>query len=416
MENQAIIFLYLFQHSIFYAIIVYFIGMYPLFFSTVWTTMSLFYFVRKEKKDYLQETEGVDLPKVSIMIAAYNEEKYIWLALKSIQALDYPNFEVVVVNDGSTDNTLKILEEFSKEYPIRIISKKQNQGKAIAINDAMKCVEGEIILFTDADAELQSDVLQWLIPHFKSTRVAAVAGNPRIKNTDNFLCRMQALEYTTIISTIRRSQRVWGRIMTFSGVLFALRKSAFYDVGGFDINARTEDIALTWRLQRRYWDIFFENNAVAWIFTPSTYLGFIKQRIRWSQGLMYVIHQNANVLFHWKSRRMWPVLLENILSTLWVIGVFMMFLLWLLAIFANYSAGISFVPFVWGISIATVNIITQCIAIMLDKKYDPQIKRFLFYTVYFPIYYWLFLAFIAFIEIPWLFQKSRPALGWKSER
>jgi biofilm PGA synthesis N-glycosyltransferase PgaC len=390
--------------------------MYPLLAAVIWSSTSLFYYFRKEKKTFLRDNKTVSFPKVSIVIAAYNEEKYIHLALESTCALNYPNYEIIIVNDGSTDGTLQKLEEFAKKQPIRIISKLKNQGKASALNDAMMCVDGEIILFIDADAELEPDVLRHLIPHFKHSRVAAVAGNPRIKNTDNFLCRMQSLEYTSIISTIRRSQRVWGRIMTFSGAIFALRKSAYFDVGGFDPNAPTEDIDLTWKLQRRFWDVFYENNAVAWIVTPRTYKGFLRQRLRWTRGLMHVIHKNIDVMFHWKLRRMWPIVIENILSLFWVLCAVLMLIIWALASLTRYSSGISLMPLAWGVSIATANIIAQIIAIILDKKYDPQVKRYFFYTVYFPIYYWIFLAAIAFVGLPDLFKKPKPTLGWTSER
>jgi biofilm PGA synthesis N-glycosyltransferase PgaC len=227
---------------------------------------------------------------------------------------------------------------------------------------------------------------------------------------------MQILEYTSIISTIRRSQRVWGRIMTFSGVIFALRKSAYFDVGGFDPNAPTEDIDLTWKLQRRFWDVFYENRAIAWIITPTTYKGFLKQRMRWARGLMYVIQKNVGVMFHLKTRRMWPVFIENVLSVAWVLCAFILFAIWVVSSVINYPSGISLLPLAWGISIASTNIVAQIIAINLDKKYDPQVVRYFFYTVYFPIYYWIFLAFISFIEIPHLFKKPKPILGWTSKR
>lgn len=416
--DYLIYIVYYVQHSTLYWLIMYYIVCYPLFGGIAWTWGNVLYRVTKEQSQPLPDlSDPIYLCRVSIIISVFNEEHYIRMTLDSCLALNYPNYEIVVVNDGSTDNTLPILEEYATKGLIRLISKDINQGKAIAMNDALICIASDIILYIDADVELDPDVIINMIPHFKHPRLAAVAGNPRIKNSDNFLCRMQVLEYASVIGTIRRTQRIWGRIMTFSGSIFMIRKTAIYDVGGFDPNAPTEDIALAWGLQRRFWDIFYEPKAVAWVITPHTYFGFIKQRLRWSRGLMSIIGRNIDMLFRWKMRRMWPVIIENILSQFWVLSAGIVGILWIMASLLGYQLWISFYPpLIGGLTITTINIVAQFVAIQFDKQYDPQLKHLFFYTIYFSIYYWIFLAVIAFVELPRVILQPKPTLGWKNTR
>lgn len=409
-------YLYHAQHTPIYVFMVYYIGIYPIFGSVMWTTTSIFYYLRKEKDLPPFDENDKDLPRVTVLIAAHNEAAHIRDTLDSMCALNYPNYEVVVINDGSRDETLAILEEYMHSHGVRVITKKQNQGKAIALNDALMCTTGEILLCTDADADIEPDALRYMIPHFTNARLAAVAGNPRVKNAENFLCRLQALEYSTIIGMIRRSQRVWGRIMTFSGAIFCVRKNCVFRVGMFDTRAPTEDIDLTWKLQKNFFDVFFEPRAVCWIETPSTYVSFIAQRLRWAKGLMYVIHANFSLLFDYRRRRMWPVIIETLLSQLWVTCAVLMFGLWALSYMTKYPMGLSIVPMTWGMCIAVASVVSQFFSIMIDRKYDPKLLGYFFYSVYFSIYYWIFLTLIAFVEMPRLIFPPKPTLGWNSAR
>jgi biofilm PGA synthesis N-glycosyltransferase PgaC len=383
----------------------------------LWITTALFYWWQQERKPVSIKYKYH--PKVSVIISAFNEEKDIRYALDSVCALNYPDFEIIVVNDGSTDNTAKILHEYVGKKRIRKINKLENQGKALAVDDALMCSNGEIILVIDADAVVHPDLLNRLIPHFEQENVGAVAGNPRVKNVNNFLTRMQFIEYTSIISMIRRSQRIWGRIMAVSGVLFAVRRSAFVDVGGFTPAAATEDIDLTWKLQKKFWDVLYESSAIAWVKVPFTYMSFFRQRMRWSRGLMQVLHRHSDIILHWKYRRMWPVFIENACSTLWALLFVIHASLWLLTtplMQMERYLGTSLWPGIWGIVIATVTIVLCTVGHLLDRKYDPNILRYLPYAIYYPIYYWILLAFIAVIEIPALFVKITVRSVWKTER
>lgn len=406
------------QGNIIYKFVSFYVGAYPIFGVILWMTTSLFFYKRRESNSVTPLIEVSSyFPPISIVISAYNEEKNIATSIESVCKINYPNYEIVVINDGSRDKTKEILEQYVTAGKIRLISKNINEGKAMAINDAMLCLTGEIIVVLDADAEPDSALLYHLVKHFQNARVAAVAGHPRVKNVDNFLCRMQFLEYVSVIGMIRRSQRVWGRIMAFSGVVFAVRRTAFFDVGGFSPASATEDTDLTWKLQRRFWDVFYEPKAITWVIVPTTYKAFFRQRLRWSRGLMHVMHRYIDSLWKWKMRRMWPMFLENLCSTLWALCIVILLGFWVFAfIFGIPMEGAGLIPSTWGITIATLSLILAGFSLFLDKKYDSHIIKYYFYAVYYPIYYWILLAIIAVIALPALFIKPKLASKWQTER
>lgn len=404
------------QHSWAYWIAIIFFAAYPIVTSVMWITTSLFFRNRWEKS--AAPVALTHYPSVSILIPAHNEERVIAHALAAATAIDYPNFEIVVVDDGSTDNTRSVIEQYVRTGQVRLIAKQQNEGKAMAMNDALPCLNGEIVLIMDADAEPASDILQHMLPHFDHARVAAVTGNPRVKNVDTFLARLQLIEFSSIVSLLRRSQRIWGRIMTVSGVVAAFRKSALLDVGGFSPEMPTEDIELTWKLQRRFWDIRYEPRALVWMTVPSTLSALFSQRRRWSRGLMQVLHKHRDVIMHWKYRRMWPIYIESSMSILWAACFVVLTSLWTVSYAAGYPpVGAHPLPNLWGMVIATLAMLQLLTGTLMDRRYDPDTLKYYPYAVYYPIVYWMLLAWANFISLLWLFRRpSRQSIRWQTVR
>ena len=224
--------------------------------------------------------------------------------------------------------------------------------------------------------------------------------------------------YSCSVSLLRRSQRIWGRIMTVSGVVAAFRKSALLDVGGFSPEMPTEDIELTWKLQKRFWDVRYEPRALVWMTVPSTLSGLFNQRRRWSRGLMQVLHKHRDVMAHWKFRRMWPIFIESSLSMLWSLSFVILTSLWTVSYAFGYPpVGAHPIPNLWGMVIASMAMLQLLTGTLMDRKYDPDTLKYYFYAVYYPIVYWMILAFANFISIPWLFRSpSKQAVYWRTQR
>lgn len=407
------------QHTAPYVWALVFFAAYPIVTSIMWITTSMFFLQRWERGGDAPSTlPGDDVPSVSVLIPAHNEALVIVATLQAACRIDYPNYEVVVVDDGSVDDTARCVEPFLQSGRVRLVRKSVNEGKAMALNDALPLLNGEIILTLDADASPDAHILQRIVPHFRSARVAAVTGNPRVRNFDSFLARLQAIEFSSIVSLLRRSQRIWGRVVTVSGVVAAFRRSAVFDVGGFSPNMPTEDIELTWKLQKRFYDVRYEARAIVWMTVPTSIAGLYKQRLRWARGLMQVFHKHADVIAHWKYRRMWPVFIESALSILWALCFVVLTLIWI----ASWSIGVppvgaSPIPNLWGMTIGTLCLLQLLIGTLVDRRYDPEILRFYAYAAWYPLLYWMFLSVTTVLSLGWLFKRpARGSVRWDTRR
>jgi biofilm PGA synthesis N-glycosyltransferase PgaC len=297
-----------FEDSRFYLALLLYFAWYPLATSVMWVFTSILFYRQKETGEtdfYDPLGEDEIQPMVSFLIPAINEERNIDATLEGVLAVNYPDFEVMVIDDCSTDGTLEQIAPFLSDPRVRLMRKKVNEGKAMALNDAIPVSRGELIFVMDADAVPTPDILQYLVPHFRYPRCAAITGNPRVVNRESFLSKLQAIEFASIISLMRRAQRVWGRIMTMSGVVGIFRRTALYDVGLYSPEMATEDIDLTWRLQLRHWDVRYESRAVMWMRVPQSLGGLWRQRRRWALGLSQVITRHWTKLMHWRWRA-WP--------------------------------------------------------------------------------------------------------------
>ena len=410
------------QYTLPYTWALWFFAAYPIVTSIMWITTSLF-FVRRWERGSARDSQFPDtpdpaLPRVTVLIPAHNEEGVIADTLRAACEIDYPSYEVVLVDDGSTDDTVGRAMPFVGAGRVRLVRKHVNEGKALALNDALPLVTGEIVLTLDADAAPDPDILHRIVPHFRSARVAAVTGNPRVRNADNFLARLQAIEFSSIVSLLRRSQRIWGRIVTVSGVVAAFRRSAIFDVGGFSPNMPTEDIELTWKLQKRFYDVRYEPRAIVWMTVPTTVRGLYKQRLRWARGLMQVFHKHADVMLHWKFRRMWPVFIESALSIVWALCFVVLTLIWV----ASYAIGVppvgaSPIPNLWGMTIGTLCLLQLLLGTLVDRRYDKGILRYYPYAVWYPLVYWMFLSVTTVLSLSWIFRRpARSGVRWDTQR
>ena len=406
------------QHSIVFKVALVYFAAYPIVTSILWVTTALLFRLRWENQDDHTEQPDAAWPAVTVLVPAHNEEAVIAHSVQAMLSMDYPQFEVIVVDDGSTDDTAAVLARLAAFPNLRIVRKVANDGKAMALNDALPLARGEIVLILDADAEPERDLLRRMVPHFAAARVGAVTGNPRVRNTDTFLARLQSIEFSSIISLLRRSQRVWGRIVTVSGVVAAFRRSALFDVGGFSPEMPTEDIELTWKLQKKFYDVRYEPRAVCWMTVPATYRGLWKQRLRWARGLMQVLHKHRDVMAQWKYRRMWPVYVESSLSTVWALCFVVLTSIWTVSWMAGLPpVGASPIPNLWGMAIATLCLVQLTVGTLIDRRYDPSIVRMLPYAVWYPIVYWMFLSLGTVMSFHWLFRRpARTSVRWNTQR
>ncbi len=377
-----------------------FVFYYPLVMSVVWMLAGILFYARRERRPTNKTLEYY--PMVTILIPSYNEEDTIADTLYELQGLDYPNYEIVVINDGSKDRSLHHMSVLVELYDhVRIITLKKNRGKANALKIGVLASRGEILVTLDADSVLEHDALHYLVVHFirpGGERVGAVTGNPRVRNRSSLLAKIQLVEYSSIIGLIKRSQRVLGKIMTVSGVIVAFRKRALIDCGLWDVDLITDDIGVSWKLQRRFWDIRYEPNALCWMLVPETLGGLWKQRVRWAQGGIEVLLRHWKILFDWRHRRLIPILIEQLVSIVWSICwlVTTLFLVGQMVITRNY-----YVPIFWtGTYLAVVSLVQVFIALLLDHQYERGLLKYFLWSIWYPSIYWYVNALVVIRAIP----------------
>ena len=401
-----------------------FFAFYPVLSAIMWVSMGLQFWARRERGEEDRDISwppALDrYPMVTVLIPAYCEEKVITETLNGAISIDYPNFEVVVVDDASTDGTRDKVRPFVEAGLVRLVAKEKNEGKAMAMNDALPCIRGEIVLVMDADATPDPLILRWMVPHFESARVAGVTGNPRVHNRETYLSQLQMIEFTSIISLLRRAQRTWGRILTMSGVVGAFRTSALLAVGPYSPEMATEDIDMTWRLQREMYDVRYEPRAIVWMKVPPTLRGLFIQRKRWARGLAQVLRRYARVMVSWRRRRMWPVYIESSLSILWAYCFVLLTAFWALSYALGIPpVGVSPIPNWWGMTIGTLCLVQLFTGVVLDSRYDKSIIRYFPVAIAYPIVYWMLQSLITAYATPiGLFGrlKQGTVTQWRTQR
>jgi peptidoglycan-N-acetylglucosamine deacetylase len=238
-------------------------------------------------------------PKVAVLIPAYNEEKVIERTVRAALNSNYRNLRVIVIDDGSKDRTLEVARQaFAADAAAGrvLILGKPNSGKAEALNYGIEHIgDAELFVGIDADTIIASDAISRLVPHFINPKVGAIAGNAKVGNRVNLWTRWQALEYITSQNFERRALDVLGTVSVVPGAIGAWRVSAVREAGGFHTDTVAEDADLTMALLRRGYRVEYEDMALAYTEAPTNANGLMRQRFRWSFGILQAVYKHRKV-------------------------------------------------------------------------------------------------------------------------
>jgi cellulose synthase/poly-beta-1,6-N-acetylglucosamine synthase-like glycosyltransferase/spore germination protein YaaH/peptidoglycan/xylan/chitin deacetylase (PgdA/CDA1 family) len=238
-------------------------------------------------------------PKVAVLIPAYNEEKVIERTIRAALNSNYPDLRVIVIDDGSRDRTLEVAREaFAAEQAAGqvLILTKTNAGKAEALNYGIEHIQdAELFVGIDADTIIAHDAISRLVPHFINPKVGAIAGNAKVGNRVNLWTRWQALEYITSQNFERRALDVLGAVSVVPGAIGAWRVCAVREAGGYQIDTVAEDADLTMALLRLGYRVEYEDMALAYTEAPTNASGLMRQRFRWSFGILQAVYKHRRV-------------------------------------------------------------------------------------------------------------------------
>jgi cellulose synthase/poly-beta-1,6-N-acetylglucosamine synthase-like glycosyltransferase/peptidoglycan/xylan/chitin deacetylase (PgdA/CDA1 family) len=248
---------------------------------------------RRRKKDFRWGPEFLE--PVSVVVPAYNEKEGIAAAVRSLATSNYPMVEVIVVDDGSSDNTAEIAEGlgFANVRVVRV----PNGGKPAALNIGTAWARADIIVMVDGDTIFEPDSVYELVQPFADPRVGGVAGNVKVGNRQSIVARWQHIEYVIGFNLDRRMYDILQCMPTIPGAIGAFRREALNDVGGVSHETLAEDTDLTIAMGRAGWRVVYEEKARAWTEAPSTIQQLWKQRYRWSYGTMQAMWKHRRAVF-----------------------------------------------------------------------------------------------------------------------
>ncbi len=244
------------------------------------------------------DEEPLDLPPVTILVPAYNEGAVIQGSIRSLLELDYPRFEILVIDDGSKDDTYVKASAYEGDHGravVRVITK-PNGGKARALNTGIAAATSAFVLCMDGDSALHPQTLRRAIRHMQDPHIGAVAGSVKVVNRTNLLSSLQALEYIEGLNMVRAAQGFFRLVNIIPGPIGLFRKSALNEVGGYDHDTFAEDCDLTLKLLLVGWKIQYEPGSIAYTEAPEKLLDLLKQRYRWTRGILQAIAKHKRTL------------------------------------------------------------------------------------------------------------------------
>jgi peptidoglycan-N-acetylglucosamine deacetylase len=293
--------------------------------------MAIMAFIKKWKDNKYPPTYvpilNNNYPKVSIIVPAYNEEINAVKTIDNLLLQDYSNFDIVFVDDGSKDKTFSIIADAFSKNPKVSINTKPNGGKASALNFGINLTQNEYVVCIDADTQLKTDALTQLMKCFtiqtkNNQEIGAVAGNVKVGNENTMLTKWQSIEYTTAQNFDRRAFDLINGISVVPGAIGGFRKQAIEKAGGFTTDTLAEDCDLTIRILRNGYKVVNCVEAVAITEAPETLTEFMKQRFRWSYGIMQAFFKNKDACFNPKYKGLGMVTLPNIFIFQIILPVF----------------------------------------------------------------------------------------------
>lgn len=330
------------------------------------------------------EHESDFLPYISIIVPVYNEGMLLRATIDSLKKQNYPNYEIIIVDDGSSDNTREIARELVGDFghvQVKLIEK-PNGGKSTALNAGIQCSKSDFVLNVDGDSQLASDTLRLTIRHFEDPTMGAVAGNVKVVNRDNLWTRLQALEYVEGLNMARAAQSLVKLVNIIPGPLGLFRKQAILDAGWYTTDTFAEDCDLTLKMIRLGYRVEYEPDAISFTEAPNQLLDLLKQRYRWTRGILQAIRKHGDLFFNptkspggtavmWSmafESLVWPIM--NLFGNMYFITVAVLF-------------GTSHFLVFWWLSLTILDMIAAMYCVAVEKEEAVLVFYAVFYRLFF---------------------------------
>ncbi|MBP5844040.1 glycosyltransferase, partial [Lactiplantibacillus plantarum] len=363
-------------------------------------------------------------PFITIMIPAHNEEVMIEHTINYLMNnLNYEKYEVLVTDDGSTDETPAILERLQSVYDnLRVVTIKKNQGKAHAFNVGVGFACGEFILSNDADSIPEPDALWKYMSYFmgeEHANTAAVTANMDVQNRSTIIAKSQTVEFSSIVGVIKRSQvSALGNMYAYSGANTMYRRDALIDVGLFRQDRATEDISIAWDHQLNGWTTVFSPDILFYMNVPENLDALYHQRKRWAKGGTEVLLTNfKRVVSHpGKYLKQWAFITDQTLSIIWSLFFFVSTLIFLISLVTFFFTGNYervYHMFCMAFIFVTFEMFAGVLQLLSALIVDDRGRKFK-YLIFMPLYMLIYWQVNALALVTTLIPAVKTILGYGS--
>jgi cellulose synthase/poly-beta-1,6-N-acetylglucosamine synthase-like glycosyltransferase len=327
-------------------------------------------------------------PFVSIIVPVYNEEKVVADSVKSLLDLNYSNYEIIIVNDGSTDKTREVAEQLVgyqegrySDIKISLIDK-PNGGKSKALNAGIRYSKAEFVLCMDGDSQLSPDSLRLAVRHFFNSEIGAVAGNVKVMNRGKFFTDLQALEYIEGLNMTRSAQSFVSLVNIIPGPIGLFRKKAVEGAGYYSSDTFAEDADLTLKILAGGWKIYYEPNSVSYTEAPVKLQQLMKQRYRWTRGILQSIRKHKKLMLNptinfGDTLILWTMFYEALIWPTMNIAANLFFMI------AALVFGFTSLIFFWWAGLALLDLITALYCVAVEKEEFRLIWYAIIYRMFF---------------------------------
>lgn len=401
---------------------------YPILGAFAWFIGVLCYqlIYRHRHKDDIefQPLTPEEQPFITIMIPAHNEEVMIEHTINYLMNnLNYEKYEVLVTDDGSTDETPAILERLQSVYDnLRVVTIKKNQGKAHAFNVGVGFARGEFILSNDADSIPEPDALWKYMSYFmgeEHANTAAVTANMDVQNRSTIIAKSQTVEFSSIVGVIKRSQvSALGNMYAYSGANTMYRRDALIDVGLFRQDRATEDISIAWDHQLNGWTTVFSPDILFYMNVPENLDALYHQRKRWAKGGTEVLLTNfKRVVSHpGKYLKQWAFITDQTLSIIWSLFFFVSTLIFLISLVTFFFTGNYervYHMFCMAFIFVTFEMFAGVLQLLSTLIVDDRGRKFK-YLIFMPLYMLIYWQVNALALVTTLIPAVKTILGYGS--
>lgn len=362
----------------------------------------LIWFSFLQQRELANDDSPEVYPFVSIIVPAYNEGEVIEASLASLLELRYPYYEIIAVDDGSSDETYERMRQFEgNHYGVRVsVFRKENSGKADTLNYGIRRSRAPIVVCMDSDSRLTPEALRYAVRYFNDPDIGAVAGNVKVINRHNIWTKLQALEYIEGLNIVRKSQAFFRSVNVIPGPIGIFRRIALERVGGYDSDTFAEDFDLTVKVLADGWKITYEPKAVAYTEAPEELRDVIKQRYRWTRGILQTIRKQRRLLTNsggnvTTSLSLWYMMFEGLAWP--VMNIFAnVFFVWV-ALFT----GTTKLLVLWWLLLTILDLIIAVHAIAMEKE-DMRLVPYAFFYRFF---------YVLIIDVCKVFATLEEAVG-----